>query len=151
MRWDGFSSYRRRLPHWRLPGATYFVTWRLHRRQRSLEPFERTLVEAALRHFAGERYALSGYVVMNDHVHVLVRPASGYELQSILHSWKSFSARVLRLAGGRQGPIWQDESYDHTVRGEVAFRIKARYIRNNPVNRWPGLNRYPWVCVGGDS
>ena len=69
-----FYTYRRRLPHWRLKGAAYFVTWRRNRSQLDLTPAERSTIVAALRYSDGERYNLDGYVVMNDHVHVLVSP-----------------------------------------------------------------------------
>jgi len=51
-----FNIYRRHLPHWRMQGAVYFVTWRVHPKQTELRDFERTLVADALRHFDGKRY-----------------------------------------------------------------------------------------------
>src|SRR5438067_1612913 len=65
---------RRRLPHLRAFGATYFVTWRLAHGQPDLTHAERAIVAAAIRHFDGTRYALAAFVVMNDHVHVVVHP-----------------------------------------------------------------------------
>ncbi len=146
-----FYRYRRRLPHWRLPGAVYFVTWRLHRRQRALDPFERGLIVDALRHFDAHRYDLSGYVVMNDHVHVLLSPRRNHELQSILHSWKSFTAHQLRKISGRTAPVWQDETHDRIVRDQAEMRAKLNYILNNPRRRWPSMQAYPWVWVVGLS
>ncbi|MGH7703956.1 MAG: transposase [Gemmatimonadales bacterium] len=146
-----FYWYRRRLPHWRLSGATYFVTWRLHRQQMDLEPFERTLVEEALRHFDAVRYQLFGYVVMNDHVHVLLSLLGDHELAGILHSWKSFTAHELRKISGRSAPVWQDEAHDRIVRDEREQRIKLNYILNNPRRRWPSIERYPWMWTIGQS
>lgn len=40
----GFRAARRRLPHWTLEGATYFLTWRLHPGQAPMSPGERTMV-----------------------------------------------------------------------------------------------------------
>jgi putative transposase len=68
------TIYRGKLPHWRMDGSIYFVTWRLDGSQSPLEPNERTLVAHAIKHFAGERYELLAYVVMDDHVHVVVLP-----------------------------------------------------------------------------
>jgi hypothetical protein len=48
--------YRRKLPHWRTEGATYFVTWRLASEQSRLAPPERDLVAAAVSAFDGQRY-----------------------------------------------------------------------------------------------
>ena len=79
-----FSIYRGRLPHWRLHGAFYFVTWRLYKTQNELTPDERTSVVSVLRHFDRKRYELLAYVEMNEHV--LVRPLGEFPLQDIIHS-----------------------------------------------------------------
>lgn len=142
-----FSQYRRNLPHWRLTGATYFLTWRLHQAQTDLTPGERDRVVSALRHFDGERYTLLAYVVMNDHVHVLVRPHGGHRLEQTTHSWKSFTANRMQKESGRVGAVWQDESFDRIVRDEDEFWEKARYILDNPVKRWPGTGDYLWAWL----
>ena len=54
-----FRLYRRNLPHLRMEGATYFVTWRLRREQPELAPAERSAIAAALRHYDGDRYRLA--------------------------------------------------------------------------------------------
>jgi Rad3-related DNA helicase/REP element-mobilizing transposase RayT len=89
-------------------------------------------VIAALRHFDGERYALGHFVVMPNHVHVLVRPLTGHTLSEILKSWKSFTAREINQSLGRTGALWQDESFDHIVRTPQALEQFSEYIRQNP-------------------
>ncbi|HXQ24590.1 MAG TPA: transposase [Candidatus Acidoferrales bacterium] len=143
-----FYSYKRRLPHWRLLGATYFVTWRLASGQSDLVPEERTAVASALHHFDVQRYDLLAWVVMNDHVHVLVAARPDHRLQDILHSWKSFTAHAF-ARNGRQGAVWQDEYFDRVVRNEAEFVEKTQYMLNNPWKRWPELEEYPWVWAIG--
>src|SRR5574338_831782 len=92
---------RRKLPHWRVPDAWYLVTWSLVREQGELTPGERICVASSLRHFEGQRYDLAAWVVMNDHVHVVLRPFPEWDLSSILHSWKSFTAHHLVKHSGR--------------------------------------------------
>lgn len=145
------SVYKRKLPHWRQAGAVYFVTWRLHPSQPELAPDERTLVVKSLEHFQKERYILFAHVIMGNHVHVLVRPFDEYELQAILHSWKSVTAFQIQRQFGRQGAIWQDEYFDRIVRDEAEFLEKAQYILNNPRKRWPELEEYPWVGYFDDA
>ena len=140
-----FSAYRRNLPHWRMGGAVYFVTWRLHPSQPDLLPAERDLIVSALLHFNAERYLLHAYVVMNDHVHVLVQPNGAYSLQSILQSWKSFTARIMQKVHGRHGSVWQREYMDRIMRDEEEFWEKANYILNNPLKRWPETSEYIWA------
>jgi REP element-mobilizing transposase RayT len=141
----GIRIYRRRLPHWRGEGATYFVTWRVHPDQDELSPDERDLVVSALRYFEGERYRLHAFVVMNDHVHTLVTPAKGHSLERMVRSWKSFSANQFHQSANRVGPVWQDEYMDHIIRSPAEFIEKSDYIVNNPSKRWPHLSGYQWV------
>ncbi len=145
-----FEGYRRRLPHWRLEGATYFVTWRLIAGLQDLTPDERTLVANAIRFFDTQRYGVFSYVVMNDHVHVIVRPYAEHLLENITHSWKSFTANRMQRIKGRARSIWQDESFDRIIRDEDEFFEKLHYIMNNPIKRWPDLKDYQWLWVHSD-
>ena len=63
-----------------------------------MRPFDaevRKIVENALRHFDGNRYALDEFAVASNHVHVLVTPLGEHDLSEILHSWKSFTAHEI--------------------------------------------------------
>lgn len=143
-----FTTYRRKLPHWRLQGAAYFVTWRLAKTQPLLHPEERGLVADSIRHFDGKRYKLLAYVIMDDHVHVLVLPHEEISLEDILHSWKSFTAKRLRRFWKRSSPIWQDEYFDRIIRDEAELIEKTEYILGNPSKRWPETQDYLWVWYG---
>lgn len=90
------------------------------------------------------QYVLHAYVVMPNHVHILITPIES--IQKIMHSLKGFTARAANLLLDRTGlPFWQRESYDHWVR-EGEFDRIARYIELNPVKA--GLasepHLYPW-------
>jgi putative DNA methylase len=91
------------------------------------------LVVAALRDGEGQfhRYQLHAYVVMPNHVHLLVTP------HVVATRWlgplKGFTAHEAnRILGSAGKPFWQDESYDHIVRDGQFDRIR-RYIEGNPV------------------
>ncbi len=89
------------------------------------------IVEDAFHHFDGERYHLGSYIIMPNHIHVLITPTPGYTLPSILHSWKSFTANKINEQRGRSGPVWQDESYDHIVRSPEQLKFYTQYIQKN--------------------
>ncbi len=125
--------------------SIYFVTWRLAASQVPLESRERTLVADAIKHFVGLRYNLAAYVVMDDHVHVLVAPSKKLSLQEIIHSWKSFTAHRLQRDFGRIGMIWQREYFDRIVRDERELMEKVNYILTNPTRRCPDLVGYEWA------
>jgi putative DNA methylase len=83
----------------------------------------------------GERemnlYELCAWVVMPNHVHILILPSS--DPRKITHWVKGRSAREANLLLGRAGPFWQQESYDHFVRSRKEYDRIVRYIEENPV------------------
>lgn len=140
-----YRLYRRHLPHWREAGAIYFVTSRVARGQEDLEPDERTVVANAIRHFDGARYEIDAFVVMNDHVHVIVCPLNNRSVESIVHSWKSFTAHAIGRNRSSHGQLWQREYFDRVVGDARELTEKREYIWNNPFKRWQDLESYRWV------
>jgi carbamoylphosphate synthase large subunit/REP element-mobilizing transposase RayT len=96
------------------------------------QPEIATAVAEALRHFDRKRYVLDRWVIMPNHVHVLVQPAGGFALPVILHSWKSFTAKEINRIRGTSGAVWQDENYDRIVRDFDELERYRDYITRNP-------------------
>ena len=136
---------RRRLPHWRLEGSVYFVTWRLKPGQSLLTDAERDLVETTVKFHHPTKYRLYAYVVMDDHVHLLLSPAENGILSRIIGQMKAYASRMLVKQFSRHAPVWQDEFFDRIVRNEAEFKQKGEYILTNPQRRWPDLTDYRWV------
>ena len=101
----------------------------------------RQIVEDALWHFAGERYALYAYVIMPNHVHVLFMPVEGWTLSQTVANWKSFSGHEINRLTGSKGTLWQKESFDTLVRSERHFQTIVRYIKKNDLMR-------AWSAIG---
>ena len=79
-----------------------------------------------------KHYQLHSYVVMRNHVHLLITPL--VPVSKLMHSLKRFTATQANQMRGRTGqPFWQDESYDRVVRNEEEFRRITDYIEMNPV------------------
>jgi methylmalonyl-CoA mutase cobalamin-binding domain/chain len=95
------------------------------------------MMASALRHFDGERYDLLSWCVMPNHVHAIVRPLGNHDLSGILQSWKSFTAKEANRILGRTGKFWQQESYDHLIRGVDDFHNQRAYILRH-VTEWKG-------------
>jgi primosomal protein N' (replication factor Y) len=96
------------------------------------QPEVAILIENALKHFDGTRYQLGDFVVMPNHVHVLVRPAANETLESILHSWKSFTAKQANALLKTTGVFWRNDYFDHLVRSQAQHEKLRRYIGENP-------------------
>lgn len=97
----------------------------------------------SLKHFDGSRYRLFAWCVMPNHVHILFQPLGDHDLASIVHAWKSYSAKAANTALRRSGEFWGREYFDHIVRNEIEFGRIMRYILKNPEKA--GLRSWPWV------
>lgn len=89
-------------------------------------------VAASLKHFDGSRVQTGDFVVMPNHVHVLLTPMYGFELEDILHSIKSYTANEINRLLKQAGQLWQRESYDHVVRDFEQLHAFQQYIAANP-------------------
>jgi REP element-mobilizing transposase RayT len=96
----------------------------------------------ALMHFDRKRYNLLAWCVMPNHVHAVVQPLPGFELASILHSWKRHVASEANKLLGRTGAFWQPEYYDHLTRDEDDLVHAVEYAYHNPGHA--GWENWPW-------
>ncbi|MEY2506536.1 MAG: carbamoyl-phosphate synthase large subunit [Verrucomicrobiota bacterium] len=96
------------------------------------QPPNAVIVTKALRCFDREKYVLDAWVVMPNHVHVILKPSEDHGLPNILHSWKSFTAKEINRLRGSKGTIWQDETHDRIVRDLQELQRFRDYIRRNP-------------------
>ncbi len=133
---DELSIRHRDLPHWQLPGSTYFVTFRL--KSGIISENERRVVLDAIKHFHVIRYWVTAAIIMPDHVHLLLTPNATesekeFSLGKILNGIKGCSAREINKFRGSKGALWLDESYDRIVRDYDEYLEKWHYIRDNPV------------------
>ena len=92
----------------------------------------RKIVADAILHFNDERYDIHAFVIMPNHVHVLLSTRGNNLVQNIVGSWKKFSAHEINKLLGREGSVWERESFDHMVRNEDCYKAKLDYIINNP-------------------
>jgi REP element-mobilizing transposase RayT len=110
------------------------------------------LVAGALSHFDGQRYELRAWVVMPNHVHVVVWPMPGHTLSELLHSWKSFTSSKVNQILHRTGEaFWQAESFDHWIRDDEEHARLVAYVENNPVKAGfcRGPEDWEWSSASG--
>jgi REP element-mobilizing transposase RayT len=94
-------------------------------------PEIKEIVENALKYFDGKRYFLDEFIVMPNHVHVIVVPKENWTLDKITHSWKSFTANEINKFTGNSGQVWMHESFDHIIRSEKQLHKIRQYIKDN--------------------
>lgn len=90
--------------------------------------------------FDKQRYDLIAYVVMPNHVHVLIKTYPEWTLQKVVHNWKSYTAQEINkalLKMGWQpispGKVWQSNYWDRFIRNDNHYFRTIDYIHNNPV------------------
>ncbi|MEK7675467.1 MAG: transposase [Verrucomicrobiota bacterium] len=101
------------------------------------------LTESALRHFDGERYGLQAWVVMPNHVHVLV-DVWQTPLAAMVQSWKRFIAREANKLLKREGSFWEREYWDTWIRDEAHRQKAVRYVESNPVKAHLAAESTAW-------
>lgn len=113
-------------------GSFHFVTFSCYRRQAYLgtadarDLFERSLERMRIRY----DFYVSGYVVMPEHVHLLVS-----EPRKALLSMAIQALKLSVSVQSRERPFWQARYYDFNVHQEEKHVEKLRYIHRNPVQR----------------
>jgi REP-associated tyrosine transposase len=90
------------------------------------------IVAKSLRHFDQDRYDITDFVVMPNHVHVLVAFPTEEALLEQCESWKHFMATKINQSLRRRGRFWQQDGFDHLVRSAEQFEYYRRYIAENP-------------------
>jgi REP-associated tyrosine transposase len=103
------------------------------------------MAENALRFFDGDRYQLRAWVVMPNHVHLLV-DVWQTPLAQLVQSWKRFIAREAGKLLARTGAFWQRDYWDTYIRDAEHLAKAVRYIENNPVKARLAdeARKWPW-------
>jgi len=117
----------------RLEPQTYALTAVTHQRRRVFQRTEiaELMIATLLRHRDLERFVLQGFVVMPDHLHVLITPVESIEKTAQLVKG-GFSFAVRKLYSGE---VWQPGYHAHRVTGGDDFDNQLGYIANNPVRK----------------
>jgi putative transposase len=126
-------------------GNLHFLTFSCYRRRPNFAtPSSRSIFESALervrQHYGACVY---GYVVMPEHVHMLVSEPEQGLLATAMQSLKQSVARTLALRAA--DPFWQARYYDFNVWSERKFADKLRYLHRNPVHRGLVARPEDWV------
>jgi len=110
--------------------GTYFVTSATYNRRRLFQVTTNAeLFLETLQHYRREgQYKLHAFVVMPDHIHLLLTPA-GAAIERVMGLIKGgFSHRL-----ASKMPVWQRGFTDHRIRDANDFRTRRDYIHQNPV------------------
>ncbi|MES2440692.1 MAG: transposase [Verrucomicrobiota bacterium] len=107
-------------------------------------------VASAFQHFNQTRYLLHAWVIMPNHVHLLLSLGESIDLGETVASWKRFTATKINRGDHGSGPVWQKDYFDRLIRDWDHFMNVARYIRRNPIKAKLPVGSFvvyeaPWV------
>ena len=117
--------------------------------------FSRMMSDSML-HFQDQRHFTSCFVVMPNHIHAVVQPINDNELEDCLQRTKQYVSLHVNKTLGREGALWEEESYDRIVRDEEHLWNELQYIAKNPksaglpVNQWVRWIHPDWRSAGWD-
>ena len=97
-------------------------------------PNVRQVVNDALLYFDNKRYLIHAFVIMPNHVHVLLELLNDNKIADVLQAWKSFTSKKINELIGSTGTLWQGEYFDRLVRDYEHYKRVLNYIEKNPQN-----------------
>jgi REP element-mobilizing transposase RayT len=102
------------------PHGTYFITFSTWQRRRlfAVENFVRLFLKTLYRYRREGRFQLHAFVVMPEHVHLLITPAANVTLEHAIQLIKGGYSHALGEILGRKREIWQRGFTDHRIRDQ---------------------------------
>jgi REP-associated tyrosine transposase len=132
--YHGFpSKLHHEVPNWVEDGALFHIRIAIDREkeQQSLivPPLAEALLDSARLYETKQRWDITLFLLMPDHIHTLLSFASDQPMSRIIGDWKHFHA-------GQHAVKWQEGYFDHRLRDDERgeqLSVKMNYIRQNPV------------------
>ncbi|HQR99899.1 MULTISPECIES: transposase [unclassified Polaromonas] len=141
-----------RLPRLSLPGYPHHVILRGNNRQAifSCPADYQTLLDLIEEHARKSGVAVHAYVLMSNHVHLLVTPEAADSLPSMMQAVGRRYVRYFNDRQGRSGTLWEGRYRSTPIQTETYLLACMAYIDLNPVRA--GLvaeaRDYPWSSHG---
>jgi putative transposase len=115
--------------------STYAITISTFQQHRhfQLTANAELFITTLFQHRDKKRFELHGFVVMPDHIHVLIAPAINESTAKCVQYIKggySFAARQQT-----SGEIWHSGYHEHRIRNKDDFKNQLIYIGNNPARK----------------
>jgi REP element-mobilizing transposase RayT len=121
--WTEFAQeVTRRAEHWldQGYGECYFR-----------DPAIARIMARLLVHYENSKCTVPCFVVMPNHVHAIMSPFGGYELENVLQLMKGYVSFQVNRIREDSGSLWESESYDRIIRDEEHLYDVVQYIGRN--------------------
>ena len=124
-----------RLTHRTLPGATYFVTTKAWQSTSVFQVSEVAdiVVEKLLDYRDKGHYLLHEFVLMPNHLHVILTPSATTSLEKALQFIKGGSSHKIHGVRECKSQIWQSGFHESRISNLSEYSVRSSYVRFNPV------------------
>jgi putative transposase len=124
-----------RLKHRTSPGWTYFVTTKAWQNQSFFQVQETSqiLIDKILEYRGKGDYLLHEFVVMPNHLHLILTPQDAVTLEKAMQLIKGGSSHKVHRVRGIKMQIWQSGFHESRVIDHIDYKKKSDYIIFNPV------------------
>ncbi len=94
---------------------------------------------------------LHRYVIMPDHVHLILTPSDSITLEKCVQLFKGGSSREIGRREGMRFSVWHAGFTEHQIRDQRDFDSHVKYIDENPVIAHLAERPvdYPWGSAAG--
>jgi putative transposase len=99
------------------------------------------LVKSIERYHTNQKWFCRAYIIMPDHLHLLISPFPNHALTQLMQDWKRYTAKNFEIK-------WQKNFFEHRLRSDESANDKAYYMELNPIRA--GLVKQPteWKWFG---
>ena len=99
------------------------------------------MLATLFRHREQGRFQLHGFVIMPDHIHILLTPAFDHTIERSVQLVKGGFSFAIRK--DYSGEIWQNGYHAHRITDLSDYHAQLRYIADNPTRK--GLSNYAYI------
>lgn len=127
-------------------GFSYFVTTRCWQGRSVFQVSENAeiLLETIVHHREKGAFLLHEFVIMPNHLHVMLTPSVTTSLEKSVQLIKGGSSFTIHRQRELKIEIWQEGFHDWTIRDQKDWHAKVQYIRMNPVRANLIMNAEDW-------
>jgi putative transposase len=142
-----------RLTHRTGPGWTYFVTTKAWQSAAVFQVTEvaQIFVTKLLEYGHEGNYLLHEFVLMPNHLHLLLTPSFSTTLEKAMHLIKGGSSHEIHRVRQTKTPVWQSGFHESRVTGALDYKTKADSIHFNPLTAGlvTRLEEWPFSSASG--
>ena len=127
---------------------TLFITFNVYaKRPLFRDPKACSFLLHTLRYYKPQLgFQLLGYVVMEDHIHLLIRTPLDASVSAMIQKIKGAFGRKWKMMTHWKGPVWQKSFFNAVLHDETALKERLNQIHDHPVDGrlCPSKTRYAY-------